>query len=78
MVLVYFPNVAPPRQSLQIDLSKIKIYASCISLQKHLILYISSGRPVWYGQPHDLSSGKGVVYSHPFTIKEIKPQLSHA
>lgn len=28
MVLVYFPNVAPMRQSLQLDLSKIKIYAS--------------------------------------------------
>lgn len=72
MVLVHFPNVALMRQSLQIDLSKIKTHGACVSFQKQLILYISNSHPVWYGELCYLSSGKGVVYSHPFTIKEIK------
>ena len=71
-LMVHFPNVALMSQSLQIDLSKIKIYAACVSLQKYLILYISNGHPVWYGELCYLSSDKGVVYSHLLTIKEIK------
>lgn len=72
MLLVPFPNVALLRKRLQIDLSKIKIYAACVSLQKHLILYISNGHPLSYGELCYHSSGKEAVYSYPFTMKEIK------
>jgi len=72
LVLVLFPTVTLIRQSQQIDPSKIKIYAACVSLQKRLLLNISNGLLVWYGYLHYLSSGKGVVYSHPSTIKELK------